>query len=223
MNLYHRWYCGSGRWAKRLEGGVLGWAVRDTDLGEHPLEVGPGPGLVTDLLRQRVPRLTSLEIDHRLATSLAKRLEGTNVRVVEGDGTAMPFEDGEFTGAVSLFMLHHVPTAELQDRLFREVCRVIKPGATFVGADSTPSLSWRAAHILDTCRPVNPKTIEDRLRRAGFIQIRLSHTRGAFRFEAKRPPLLVSNVAAVETAAVSSPTSGDGNRLDRVPPTGQRA
>jgi SAM-dependent methyltransferase len=201
MNLYHRWYCGSGRWAKRLEVRVLGWVLRDADLGGHPLEVGPGPGLVTDLLRQRVERLTSLEIDRRLAAALSARLEGSNVRVVEGDGTAMPFADGEFSGAVSLFMLHHVPTVALQDRLLREVCRVIRPGALFVGADSTSSLAGRAAHILDTYCPVDPATFERRLQAAGFVDVEVSTGRGAFRVTARRPELLVADAGRVEVGA----------------------
>jgi hypothetical protein len=40
------------------------------------------------------------------------------VRVVYGDVAAIPFADGSFSGVVAFIMLHHVPTAESQDRLF---------------------------------------------------------------------------------------------------------
>jgi ubiquinone/menaquinone biosynthesis C-methylase UbiE len=187
MNLYHRWYCGSQRWSHRLQSRLLPWALRGVMLGNHPLEIGPGPGRVTEQLATQVARLTSIEIDSRLASRLVSRWGGSHVRVVEGDATAMPFTDGEFSSAISLFMLHHVPTAALQDRLFRETLRVLEPGATFVGADSIPSLSWRAAHLSDTCAPVDPGSIEERLRSAGFEAINLRVVHGAFRFTARRP------------------------------------
>lgn len=46
-----------------------------------------------------------------------------------------PFRDESFSGAVCFTMLHHVPPAELQDRLLREECRVICTGAVFAGVD----------------------------------------------------------------------------------------
>ena len=55
------------------------------DLGDDVLEVGPGPGLTTDLLRQRVAKVTAVELDEQLATALAGRLAGTNVDVVHAD------------------------------------------------------------------------------------------------------------------------------------------
>jgi hypothetical protein len=67
-----------------------------------------------------VPRLTAIEIDERLAASLKMRLAGTNVTVIEGDATAMPFPDASFSAAISFTMLHHVPSSGLQDRLLAE-------------------------------------------------------------------------------------------------------
>ncbi len=72
------------------------WVLDGIDLGNHVLEVGPGPGLTTNLLRQRAARLTSIEIDARLASALRRRLDGTNVTVVEGDATALPFTDAAY-------------------------------------------------------------------------------------------------------------------------------
>jgi 16S rRNA A1518/A1519 N6-dimethyltransferase RsmA/KsgA/DIM1 with predicted DNA glycosylase/AP lyase activity len=46
-----------------------------------------------------VPRLTAVEIDERLARSLAGRLAGTNVTVLHADATALPFEAGRLAGA----------------------------------------------------------------------------------------------------------------------------
>jgi ubiquinone/menaquinone biosynthesis C-methylase UbiE len=135
MNRIHQWLCRSDDW-RRTVAERLPWAIGDTDLGPNVLEIGPGPGLTTDLLRTSVPRLTALEIDPTLAGSLSARLKGTNVRIIEGDATKMPFGDSEFSGAVSFTMLHHVPSRELQNKVLAEVFRVLKPGGFFVGSDS---------------------------------------------------------------------------------------
>lgn len=161
--------------------------IGDTQLGPNVLEVGPGPGLTTDLLRGLVPRLTALEIDPALAGSLSSRLEGSNVQVIEGDATKMPFADSEFSGAVSFTMLHHVPSQELQDRLLAEVLRVLKPGGFFVGSDSLQSWSMRIIHIGDTLVPVSPDTFGARLESAGFEVLEVQRNSQAFRFGARRP------------------------------------
>lgn len=187
MNRYHRWYCGSPRWSKRLQETVLPWVIRDADLGPRLLEIGPGPGMATGVLRTRVEDLTCIEIDPGLAAKLRARMDGTNVTVVEGDAARMPFEDGEFDSVICMTMLHHVPEAKLQDQLLREACRVLKPGSIFYGSDSTPSFRWRLYHLFDTCVPVDPLGFEARLKAAGFEDAAVRTGNGAFRWTARKP------------------------------------
>ena len=186
MNRLHRWYCRSGRWAHRLEYSLLPWVLGSIDLGDDVLEVGPGPGLTTDVLRTRVGRLTAVEIDDDLAAALDARLLGRNVTVVHGDATQMPLDDNRFTAAVCFTMLHHVPSAELQDRLLGEVHRVLRPGGIFVGSDSTSGPVFRVAHMLDTMVLVDPHTFAARLERVGFADVKVSRGRGAFRFRGRK-------------------------------------
>jgi ubiquinone/menaquinone biosynthesis C-methylase UbiE len=108
----------------------------------------------------------------------------TNVTVVEGDATKMPFPDAAFDGAVSLTMLHDVPSRELQDRLPGETFRVLKSGGVFAGSDSTPGLLWRPFHLFDTCVPVAPGTSGARLEAAGFTHVAVQRGRNHFRFRA---------------------------------------
>lgn len=169
------------------------WVLSGVELGEEVLEVGPGPGLTTDLLRPHIAHLTALEIDPLLADSLASRLRGSNVTVIQGDGTAMPLGDAQFSGAVSFTMLHHVPSANLQDKLLREVRRVLKPGGMFAGVDSRQSLGMRLIHIHDTLVPVNPNTFSTRLEAAGFQDIFIETNARAFRFHARRPQVEADN------------------------------
>jgi SAM-dependent methyltransferase len=156
------------------------------ELGDNVLELGPGPGVTTDLLRGRTARLTALEVDAGAAAALQKRLNGSGVRVVHGDGAAMPFADGSFSGVVAFTMLHHVPTAALQDRLLAEAWRVLHPGGVFAGADGVGSFLFRLIHLGDTYMPVNPDTFGQRLQAAGFADVVVERVWGGFRFRARR-------------------------------------
>lgn len=187
MNRFHRWYCRTGHWRHAVQDRIVPWALDGVDLGDHALEVGPGPGLTTDVVAARVARLTAVEIDEELAARLRDRFAGTNVTVENRDATAMPFADGTFTGAVSFTMLHHVPSVELQDRLLGEVQRVLAPGATFAGSDSRPSVLFRLAHLGDTMVPAAPDTFGARLQRAGFADVSVEAGRSTFRFRATAP------------------------------------
>src|ERR1700730_746058 len=171
MNERHLQICASAEWAETVKLEILPWAVGTRDLGEDVLEVGPGPGMTTDILRQTVARLTAVEVDPALAAALAARLSGSNVDVVHGDGAALPFEDGRFSGATSFTMLHHVPTPALQDRLLSEVRRVLRPSGLLVGVDSIDGPEWRELHTNDTCVPVDPNPLPARLHQAGFADV----------------------------------------------------
>ena len=186
MNRLHHWLCGSAHWRKTIEHRIP-WVLSGASLGQNLLELGPGPGLTTDLLRLEVERITAIELDPELAESLRARLAGTNVDVVTGDATAMPFSDAQFSGGISMTMLHHVPSPDLQDGLLREMHRVIKPGGVFVGSDSLPSLRMRLLHIGDAFVPADPNKFGARLEAAGFQVLRVEKNSEAFRFLAQRP------------------------------------
>jgi SAM-dependent methyltransferase len=168
MNEEHLVFCASDEWREAVTKWILPWALTDIDLGPDVIEVGPGPGLTTEELRHGVERLTAVELDVDLASALRERLAGTNVEVVQADATALPQESDRFSGAVSFTMLHHVPTAELQDRLFGELARVLTPGGVLVLSDSLGSDDLRAFHSGDTYNPVDPATLPARLDAAGF-------------------------------------------------------
>ena len=164
MNKAHE-MCGSDEWRAAIRDMILPWALGEVDLGADVLEVGPGYGAVTDVLSTLVPRLTSVEIDPELVRLLRGRFAGApSVTIVDGDATALAFDDESFTGAVCFTMLHHVPTIDGQDRLFAEVARALRPGAALVASDS-------GMHDGDTYNPVDPQTLPARLARAGFTDI----------------------------------------------------
>ena len=186
MNWLHKKVFRSERWRRRVETELLPWTLRGVELGQDLLEIGPGPGVTTDVLRNLKCRLTVLEIEAAAATALQERLKGTNVRVVHGDGAAMPFADCSFSGVVSLTMLHHVPTAALQDRLLAEARRVLRPGGVFAGFDGVGSVVFRLIHLGDTYMPINPDTFGRRLEAAGFTDVAVERGRARFRFRATK-------------------------------------
>ena len=185
MNRTHQWLCRSKIWTRHAERSLVPWALAGVDLGDEVLEVGPGYGVTTRLLSERVARLTALEVDGELAERLADQLE--TVSVLHGDGASMPLDDHRFTGVVCFTMLHHVPAEQLQDQLFAEVLRVLRPGGVFAGSDSRSSVGFRLFHLADTMVIVDPDTLVDRLRAAGFEQVQVDKRRADFRFRARKP------------------------------------
>src|SRR4029450_13670652 len=120
MNRQHLESLSSPAWAQMLETILLPWLAEVTDVGDDVLEIGPGPGLTTDLLWQRPPRVTAVEIDPGLASALADRLRDTNVEVVHVDASDTGLAPDRFSTVTCFAMLHHVPSVELQDRVLAE-------------------------------------------------------------------------------------------------------
>jgi ubiquinone/menaquinone biosynthesis C-methylase UbiE len=170
MNKAHLDLCSSDEWADGLRKWIVPGALEGIDLGDDLLEVGPGPGRTTEILREMALKLTAVEIDKSLADPLAARMAGTNVTVINADAAKLPLPDGRFSAAVSFIMLHHVPTAEQQDRLLSEVARVLRKGGTFAGADSLDSDGFRKLHEGDICNIIAPEGFRDRLLAAGFAE-----------------------------------------------------
>ena len=185
MNRYHRRRCRSRGWSDFMAGTVLPHALDGLDLGRRVLELGPGYGASTRPLAARARSLTVLEYDPLLAARL--RADLGSVRVVTGDATSMGFGAGSFSAVVCFTMLHHLPGAAAQDRLFAEAARVLRPGGVFAGTDSRPSLRWRLIHLGDTCTPVDPGTLPGRLGAAGFTRVAVDANERLVRFAAYAP------------------------------------
>ena len=184
VNEEHLAICSSPEWARFVADDLLPWVLGGYDLGDDLLEVGPGPGLTTDILRRHAARVTAAELDPSLAAKLAARLAGSNVEVVRADATRLPFAAGRFSAAACLTMLHHIPSAELQDAALSELARVLRPGGVLVGTDGLDTPERRRVHIGDIFVPVDPETLQERLHRAGFADARVEVGADRLRFAA---------------------------------------
>ncbi len=78
-----------------VEDELLPWVLQDHQLGDDLLEVGPGPGLTTDILRRLSARVTAAELDE----DLAEKLRPGGV-LVGSDGLDMPGRRQVHQGAI---------------------------------------------------------------------------------------------------------------------------
>lgn len=99
----------------------------------------------------------------------------------------MSLPGDSFDGVVCFTMLHHIRSTELQNKLFVEVARVLRPGGVFAGTDSLESRVMRLIHLFDTLVLVDPETLPRRLTAAGFENVQVDVNPYAFRFRAWKP------------------------------------
>ena len=186
MNLIHNVICSSRSWRRRAANQLVPWALEDVELGDRVLEIGPGFGATTRALVKRVGTLEVLELDQRYCERLEVQL-GSRASVTRGDATAMPYDDAQFTAVLCFTMLHHIPTRELQNRVFTEVARVLAPGGAFAGTDSVGTGAvFRLIHIGDTLQPIDPGELPARLTAAGLAEPEVERVDDSFRFRARK-------------------------------------
>jgi ubiquinone/menaquinone biosynthesis C-methylase UbiE len=187
VNRFENWFCASSIWRRITTKHLLPWILSGTELGEHVLEIGAGPGAATEELRKRVTRVTSLEYSHAFAAGIARRNLGTNGAVLVGDASALPFAQETFSAAIAVLVLHHLKSQELQERAFREIVRVLRPGGAFLAVEIQDGWLNRIGHIRSTFVPVAPATAPERLSAAGFSSVSVAYTGAAYRLRALRP------------------------------------
>ena len=186
MNRFENWFCASSFWRGVTRKHLLPWVLSGTELGEHALEIGAGPGAATDELRKRAARVTSLEYSHPFAADLAARNQSENGAVLQGDASTLPFPEKTFSAAIAILVLHHLRSREAQERAFTEILRVLRPGGVFLAFEIQDGWLNRIGHIRSTFVPVAPASVCDRLAAAGFSNVITEFRRSAYRLRALR-------------------------------------
>lgn len=116
---------------------VLGWLGRHRPVKElDVLDAGCGTGQFTEVLLPHVASVTGVDLNPgMLEVAAAKLGNDPRLSLQQGSIEELAFEDDRFDGAVINQVLHHLPDdAEWTHhrRVFAELHRVLRPGATFV-------------------------------------------------------------------------------------------
>jgi SAM-dependent methyltransferase len=116
-----------GRWSRRIAAGFLDMLA----VGKQArwLDLGCGTGALTEaVLEQAQPlQVVGLDPSPGFLAFAAERITDARVRWQEGDGTALPFPDGDYDAAVSGLVLNFLARADL---VVAEMVRVTRPGGT---------------------------------------------------------------------------------------------
>ncbi|KFG68810.1 methyltransferase domain-containing protein [Microvirga sp. BSC39] len=108
-------------------------AERLTDITQgRILETAAGTGIVTRAMTKALPRqveITATDLNQAMLDHAQSRLQAPNVRWLQADAQALPFENGSFDAVVCQFGVMFFP-----EKLsgYREALRVLKPGGRFL-------------------------------------------------------------------------------------------
>jgi SAM-dependent methyltransferase len=91
--------------------------------GTRVLDVATGPGYVAARAAERGAEVVGLDFSETMLAFARSR--APNVEFVQGDATALPFEDATFDAVTVAFLLLHLGTPE---RAVGEAARVLRPG-----------------------------------------------------------------------------------------------
>ncbi|HVM10348.1 MAG TPA: methyltransferase domain-containing protein [Acidimicrobiales bacterium] len=107
--------------------------------GLDVLDAGCGPGIYAEELLARGARVTGFDASAPMV-ELARRRLGTRADIRQATlGDALPYADGSFDAAVCALVIHHV---DERVAAYREIHRVLRPGARFVLSTVHPVSDW---------------------------------------------------------------------------------
>jgi ubiquinone/menaquinone biosynthesis C-methylase UbiE len=124
---------------RRIALGSLSRAIKGTDQRRvRLLDVASGNGRFLSQVLEAFPRLpvTGLDLSPAYCEEARTRLaRWSQVEIVTGAAEQAPFEDGSFDAVTCVYLYHELPPRIRRD-VAREIARVLRPGGTFVFADS---------------------------------------------------------------------------------------
>ena len=162
---------------------VAKWAMSRVNINEPSeiAELGCGGGRnIRDLLG-KYPSSHVIGLDYSpLSLEKAREYNADMItagrcELVEGDVSAMPFEDGRFDLATAFETIYFWPGLV---RCFSEVRRILKTGGHFVivsESDGKDKPSQWFNSIIDAMNLYTPEDIESALKSAGFSEIHTEH------------------------------------------------
>jgi ubiquinone/menaquinone biosynthesis C-methylase UbiE len=147
-------------------------------------ELGCGGGRNTAELLNRYEKAKITALDYS-EVSVQKAQEHNKdmiasgrCKVIKGNVAELPFEDGSFDLATAFETVYFWPGLE---HCFCEVCRVLKPGGTFMicnESDGTDETSQKYERIIDGMKCYTVDELSSALKTAGFAEVISDHYDG---------------------------------------------
>jgi ubiquinone/menaquinone biosynthesis C-methylase UbiE len=136
---------------------LLAFGLRD---GMSVLEVGSGPGFVTEWVSRLIPNgsITCVEVDPIMVNYAGQHLEKASqcqYRIIESSITKTDLPDDSFDFAFARIVFEHIPDSV---EALNEIKRLLKPGGRLVMTESDYALKV----LTDPCFP-EVEAIRDRL------------------------------------------------------------
>jgi ubiquinone/menaquinone biosynthesis C-methylase UbiE len=121
-----------GRYSRPLAGAFL--EAVGVEPGERVLDVGCGPGALTEALAARLGpgRVAAVDPSEPFAAACAARVPGADVRVAAAD--RLPYDEDAVDATLSQLVVNFLPDAGAG---LREMTRVTRPGASWRRASGT--------------------------------------------------------------------------------------
>ena len=143
--------------------------VSGVDEGMTVADVGTGTGFVAAGIAPRVKRVMAVDNSPAMLAVAEKNLAElgvTNVELLEGEITSLPFDDGSLDAAFANMVLHHAgdPTAMLG-----EMARVVRPGGAVAIVDEVEHpYAWMREEHADVWLGFEKIQVEGFFREAGL-------------------------------------------------------
>ncbi|MCX6782310.1 MAG: methyltransferase domain-containing protein [Candidatus Magasanikbacteria bacterium] len=107
--------------------------IRPVKKGMRVLDLGCGNGLMAGAIIGRGGRYIGVDISGKFISLCKKKyssyIKTNEAEFVTADAVKLPFKNNYFDFAVSIAVMHHIPSAELRLKFLQELHRVLKSGA----------------------------------------------------------------------------------------------
>jgi ubiquinone/menaquinone biosynthesis C-methylase UbiE len=148
--------------------------------GGRFLDFGSGIGTSVPFFRKHFPRahLTCVDVSVRSLAIGAARFRD-DASFVAFDGAVLPVGDKAFDCTFAACVFHHIPPVE-QERLFKEMWRVLRPGGLVMIYEHNP-LNPLTVRAVNTCPfdtnaiLIGARTLRARLVSAGFHKLQIRY------------------------------------------------